>query len=231
VSEVLWLRVKAPFAAFRPLQAGVFRGTVGTMPHSTAYGLVLNLAAIETRAKDVTETTLMKPASELPTLRIAIGEKREPDVGTLYQQLHSYPVGNASQHLAPGCHGAKYHIAPARREVLVGLDVVVAVQADPTVLHRVRNGLRGELNADRYGLPFAGDNNLLYDSIDCSSTAICARWYVPVDRLRGAQPRTTKLTLSIDRADSSKTRAGWFFPETEERASIPDAAWVSTPTV
>ena len=230
MSAVLWLRVKAPFAAFRPLQAGVFRGTVGTMPHSTAYGLVLNLAAIETRAKEVVETTLMKPASDLPTLRIAVGEKREPEIGTLYQQLHSYPVGNSSQLLAPGCHGAKYHIAPARREVLVGLDVVIAVQADPAILQRVRDGLRGELDTDRYGLPFAGDNNLLYDSIDCSSTAIPARWYVPVDRLRGAQPRTTKLTLAIDRGDSSKTRSGWFFPEVEENDCVPDSAWVSTPT-
>ena len=58
----LWLRVQAPFAAFRWLQAGVHRATSPVIPPSTAWGLLLNLAHVETRAAEdgVTEVELAR---------------------------------------------------------------------------------------------------------------------------------------------------------------------------
>ncbi|HWN68765.1 MAG TPA: CRISPR-associated protein Cas5, partial [Haliangium sp.] len=47
--NTLWLRLRAPFAAYRWLQAGVYRATSPIIPPSAAWGLLLNLAHIETR--------------------------------------------------------------------------------------------------------------------------------------------------------------------------------------
>ena len=46
---MLWLDIQAPFAACRPLVAGWYRPTAGFLSHSAVYGLVLNLAGIESR--------------------------------------------------------------------------------------------------------------------------------------------------------------------------------------
>jgi len=89
--ETLWLRVRAPFAAFRGFQAGVYRATSPVMPHSTTYGLILNLAAIEMRAPMTEAITDIRDG--LPRLRIAVGAVSNAERCSIYQQLHSYPVG------------------------------------------------------------------------------------------------------------------------------------------
>ena len=50
--RTLWLRVRAPFAAFRWMQAGVYRATSPIVPPSAAWGLCLNLAHIDMRQHD-----------------------------------------------------------------------------------------------------------------------------------------------------------------------------------
>ena len=126
--ETMWLHVRAPFAAFRWFQAGVYRATHPIMPPSSAYGLLLNLGAIDMRDAVAGPTTLIR--SDVPLLRIAIGVVTPAELCSLYQQLHTYPVGNASAELKPRTHGAKYHITPVRREVLVGLDCIIGAQSD-----------------------------------------------------------------------------------------------------
>jgi CRISPR-associated protein Cas5t len=230
----LWLHVRAPFAAFRWMQAGVFRGTLPIIPPSAAWGLVLNLAGVDTRADPVPGsrevTTQIRP--DAPALRIACGARGEPQRGLLYQQLHSYPVGNDGKDLAPRTHGAKYWIAPVRREVLLDLDVVLGVEADdPSLLARVARGLRGELPDQRYGLPFAGDNNFLIDRIDVLPAPIPARWYAPVrdtDTDTEPAPGSCRVTVGIDRADSGRTTSRLVAP-TEESPHPPDAAWIWVP--
>lgn len=223
----LWLRIRAPFAAFRWMQAGVYRATSPVIPPSAAWGLVLNLAHVETRAGDAV-TTLTR--DDAPPLCLSIGDLNEgPEVATLYQQLHSYPVGASGKELAERSHGAKYWIAPVRREVLVGFDCVLGVRSDDAeLLRRVVLGLRGELGEPRYGLPFAGDNNLLIDRIDVLDGPMTARWYAPLDAEAGPQRGSCRLTVSIDRADSSRTRSVLFAP-TGPLASPPDDAWIWTP--
>jgi hypothetical protein len=55
----------------------------------------------------------------------------------------------------------------------VGLDIVLGIQTQATeLLEQVIQGLRGELNQSRYGLPFAGDNNFLFDRIDVSRCTV-----------------------------------------------------------
>jgi CRISPR-associated protein Cas5t len=223
--STLWLRVSAPFAAFRWMQAGVWRATSPVIPPSAAWGLVLNLASIETRLASDGPTTLVRP--DAPVLEIAIASLAEPERGTLYQQLHSYPVGTSSERLAEGTRGAKYHILPVRRELLVDFDAVIGVRTrDEELLNKVGRGLRGDLSEPRYGLPFAGDNNFLFDRLDLLEQAPAARWYA---RTGHARRGTCRLTIGINRSDPTRTSTGIFAPLESPTREVPEEAWTWVP--
>lgn len=223
----LWLRVRAPFAAFRWLQAGVYRATSPVIPPSTAWGLVLNLAHVETRSPEDAVTTTTR--ADAPALRLAVGSVRDGEISTIYQQLHGYPVGNSGKELAARTHGAKYWIAPARREVLVGFDAVVGVQSpDPTIERDIVEGLHGRLAAPRYGLPFAGDNNLLIDRIDVIDVPPPTRWYEAMTADSPPRRGSCRLTVAIDRSNSANTDTRLFAP-TEPRVEPPEGAWTWVP--
>src|SRR5262245_16836113 len=148
--ETMWLRVRAPFAAFRGFQAGVYRATSPVMPPSTANGLILNLAGIEMRASMNSVTTEIREG--LPKIDIAVGVITRPELSSIYQQLHSYPVGASGKELSAKTYGAKFWITPVRREVLAGYDGMIGVRSDESdLLECVRNGLRGNLDSPRYG--------------------------------------------------------------------------------
>lgn len=227
--KTLWLRVRAPFAAFRGFQAGVYRATSPVMPPSTAYGLVLNLAGIEMRAPTPGPTTLIR--DDVPKLRIAIGVVSSAERGSLYQQLHSYPVGNSGKELAARTHGAKYWIVPVRRELLVGFDAIIGVQSEEDDLFdRIQRGLRGGLNEPRYGLPFAGDNNFLFDRIDVvEDPSAATHWYARIQPNDPPRKGSCRLTVGINRTDNSKTSSFLYAPSEEASPSPSDTAWTWTP--
>jgi CRISPR-associated protein Cas5t len=230
--NTLWLRLRAPFAAFRWLQAGVYRATSPVIPPSAAWGLALNLAHVDTRRADPkSPSTQIDP--DAPPLCLAVGQPATadpPERATLYQQLHSYPVGNSGKDLAPRTHGAKYWIAPIRREILAGFDCVVGVRSpDSELLARIPAGLAGALPTPRYGLPFAGDNNLLLDRVDVLAEPPETRWYTRVtDHTDGASAGSCRLTIAIDRGDSSRTTSALFAP-TEPTPTPPAEAWTWCP--
>ena len=224
----LWLRVRAPFAAFRWMQAGVYRATSPVIPPSAAWGLVLNLAHIETRASEDAATTQIR--RDAPPLGLAIGVLADSEVTTLYQQLHSYPVGASGKELEARSHGAKYWIAPVRREILVGFDCVLGVQSpDPQIPERVVKGLRGELESPRYGLPFAGDNNLLIDRIDVLDAPPPTVWYAVMAADSPPLRGSCRLTVAIDRSDSARTEARLYAPTAHAMTSPPEEAWTWVP--
>lgn len=51
------------------------------------------------------------------------------------------------------------------REVLINHEFIVGIQGDSDIETKILRGLNGELEESRYGLPFAGDNNFLFDSM------------------------------------------------------------------
>jgi CRISPR-associated protein Cas5t len=220
-SATIVLRLDAPFSAWRWLQAGVYRATFPVIPPSAAWGLVLNLAGIETRGSLAEVVTPIRP--DAPALEIAVGVQRAGQRSTLYQQLHSYPVGNSGAELKARTFGNKYWIAPAKREVLVGLVALVAARGAPEIIDRVPDGLAGRLAVSRYGLPFAGDNQFLFSSIAVVAADEGARWYEPVSGTDPAR-ETTRLTTNIDRGDASRTEAPLFAPG--EPGPCPPGAWV-----
>ncbi|HEU4733913.1 MAG TPA: CRISPR-associated protein Cas5 [Kofleriaceae bacterium] len=218
----IFLRLDAPVAAWRWLQAGVYRGTFPVIPPSAAWGLVLNLAGVETRGPLSEVVTPIR--DDAPVLEIAVGLERPGQRSAVYQQLHSYPVGNSGTELRDRAKGNKFWIAPVHREILLGVVATVGARGPRALIDRVSRGLDSTLDVPRYGLPFAGDNQLLFSRIDASTTSPVARWFVPVVDLASAR-ETTRLTTNIDRADASRTQAPLFEP-TPEPAACPDQAWL-----
>lgn len=227
--KTMWLRIRAPFAAFRGFQANSYRSTSPVMPPSTAYGLIFNLAGIEMRGTLESETTEIR--ANLPILGIAVGLITSPDLGVIYQQLHGYPVGKSGEELSKKTHGAKYWITPIRREILIGYDGIVGIRdQDGAVLERVAAGLAGTLDVPRYGLPFAGDNNLLIDRIDLLDSPPPTRWYTRIDPDDPPRRGSTRLTVGIDRRNNSRTSSWLAAPLAVPQTIPPPSAWVWTPS-
>ncbi|MBK5969516.1 MULTISPECIES: type I-MYXAN CRISPR-associated protein Cas5/Cmx5/DevS [Thiorhodovibrio] len=222
---MLWLYIQAPFAVFRTFTAGSFRPSAPFMPPSAAYGLLLNLASIEMRHDDG-KSPMTLIAEDIPEAEIALGAVSQPGRHSLYQQLHNYPVGNSGAKHAPACKGNKYNITPARRAFLSGLRASVGLRGNDTLADRIQTGLSGQ-GSREYGLPFLGDNNFLPDRIDVLPEPRAARWLVPMqpeDQLEpGEEPM--RLTLSIDRADMSKTSSQLYRMEAECSKTVPERAW------
>lgn len=220
--------VQAPFAVFRTFTAGSFRPTAGFITPSAAYGLLLNIAGIEARLDDgKAPMTLTK--KDLPSARIALGALTFPQVHSLYQQAHNYPVGNTRDEHAPATKGSKYNITPVRREFLSDIRAYICLEDNPELAERVRDGLRGGHNSSRYGLPFLGDNNFLIDILREEADRQPAYWYEKTTEndAQGPRPRTTRLTVTIDRQNMAKTTSALFFPCPEPQVDIPENAWVN----
>lgn len=227
--EMMWLRVRAPFAAFRGFQAGVYRATSPVMPPSTAYGLLLNLSGIEMRGPMTGVTTEIREG--LPKLLISVGTISPPELSTIYQQLHSYPVGASGKELSGRTRGAKFWITPVRRELLIAYDGMIGVQTDDVdFLAQVKSGLLGELESPRYGLPFAGDNNLLIERIDVLIEPPPTRWYTRIQPDDPPRKGSCRLTVGINRTDNSRTTSLLCAPIAEAQCRPPETAWIWTPS-
>jgi CRISPR-associated protein Cas5t len=229
--ETMLLRVRAPFAAFRGFQAGVYRATSPVMPPSTAYGLLLNLAGIEMRGPMNNVTTEI--LTGLPKLRIAVGAASNAERCSIYQQLHSYPVGNDDRvkKYRAFTKGQKFWLIPVRREILIDYDGIIGLQSeDADLFARVKKGLRGEIDSPRYGLPFAGDNNLLIDRIDVLDEPPPTYWYARIQPDDPPRKGSCRLTVGINRTDNSRTTSLLCAPLVEPQSGPPETAWIWTPS-
>lgn len=227
---MLRLRVKAPFASFRYFTAGSYRPSAPFVTPSAAYGLILNLAGIESRLDDGrSPMTLMR--TDLPDAQIAIGAVVFPEFQTIYQQLHNYPVGDTGKDHAPKCKGAKYNIQPIRREFLADIDTYLCLRKTPALEEAVRFAIQPSENAckevhARYGIPFLGDNNFMIDVIKEESNPQPAYWYLRLAREDTAGLlRPCRLTVWIDRADMTRTVAALYAPTNDKRIEPPEEAW------
>lgn len=224
-STTFWLHAKGPYAAFRLGRYGFYEPTALTISPSSAYGLLLNIAGIDVRA-----SSGKGKVGRLPALEVAIGEVAPGVVGSLLQQLHCYTAGESDEAFrkkslggAGKDTGTKIWISPIRRELLCDFEVVLGVRAEEKFLARLREGLSGTL--ERYGFPFAGDNNCLFESLEELWVPPTIPWWVRVTQAR-AHPRLARLPVSVDHADSTKTAVGTFLPS-PPAALPPRAAWTA----
>lgn len=232
---MFYLKIDAPFAAYRPFVAGNFRPTAPFITLSAAYGLLLNLAGVEMRSGQDGETTLIEK-SGLPSFELALGafalpaeedevQPQMPTVHTVYQQLHNYPVGAAGKEHAEKTFGGKYNITPVSRSFLNGLRCLIACRNYPENLDKkIKDGLAGE--GARYGLPFMGDNNYLPNKIDCISQPDSpVFWFSRIREGTGIKQNTGRLTVTIDRGDSANTRSALFAPIDKPSEQPPNDSW------
>jgi CRISPR-associated protein Cas5t len=240
---MLWLYVQAPFAAFRTFTAGSFRPTATFITPSAAFGLLLNVAGIESRRDDGRSVMTLLDVPEMKKWQCQLafgavhppgsepGNPELPQVHSVFQQLHNYPVGTSSKDHAPATKDNKYNITPVRREYLSCLRAVIVVKDNDELERRVREGLEGRFNDSRYGLPFLGDNAFMPDVIKPLSAAIPTRWYRRITQASDEGPidGTTRLTVWIDRADMSKTISHLYAPMEEATSQIPEDAWEAIP--
>jgi CRISPR-associated protein Cas5t len=251
---MLALYVEAPFATFRTFTAGWYRPTATFLTPSAAYGLLLNVAGIESRLQEGeaghdgrTPATLTK--TDLPSVELALGvpefafragravpsdaEALYPRVQMMFQQLHNYPVGASGAERAESTKGNKYNITPVRREYLSNLRAIIALRGNDDLADRICRGLAGELNSRRYGVPFLGDNAFLLDRLQVVDQPGPVRWFERITSDAygagaGIRERTTRLTLLIDRADLSRTTSALFAPQSHAVVGDPPAlAWSS----
>lgn len=229
---MICLYVQAPFGVFRTFTTGSFRPTAGFITPSAAYGLVLNIAGIESRHEDPKHSmTLTKQG--LPRVRMALGALRFPEIQNLYQQLHNYPVGNTGkEHQHSRARYNKYNIVPARREFLSDICAYVCLDENKELENAIRDGLDGAHNDDRYGMMFLGDNNFLIDILREETDRKPAHWYEKISERASddtPRPRTTRLTISINRRHMADTTSALFSPSYLKQQDIPESAWVTVP--
>ncbi|MDB5392433.1 MAG: cas5 [Planctomycetaceae bacterium] len=238
---MLCLYLQAPYAACRTFTAGWYRPTATFLTPSAAYGLLLNVAGIESRLYEhdpdhdgSAPATLMR--SNLPALRIALGVRDSgslaaslPTVQSIYQQLHNYPVG-ASGMPAELTKGTKNNITPVRRELLCNLRCYICLDGNDVFEDRILRGLNGEFNESRYGIPFLGDNQFLLDRLEIveAERRHSVYWFETVTESSEPPPRphTTRLTVSINRADMSRTVSHLYAPNPISEVDVPSNAWI-----
>jgi CRISPR-associated protein Cas5t len=226
---MLHLRLKAPFGTFRTFTAGSYRSTAPFITPSAAYGLILNVAGIESRYDDgQAAMTLMKLG--LPRVEIALGAITFPESQSIYQQLHNYPVGATGKDRVKETKGAKYNVQPVRREFLSGLDAYLCLRGNESLEAQVRQGLRqgGRSLCEgrpRYGIPFLGDNNFMIDVLREEPVLGPAFWYRRLTGELGPITGRCRLTAWIDRADMTRTVAYLYAPTRDIVTAIPEEAW------
>jgi CRISPR-associated protein Cas5t len=230
----LYIQVQAPFAAFRGFEAGDYLATAPTITYSAAWGLLLNFAGVETRLetdlsdKNYNKTTLIR--SDAPPLKIAIGSVKPSTVSSLYQHSHVYTVGNTDKLRSKNsvCPSYKQHIRPCRKEFLVDFDVQLAVEGDPLLLERLAKGIQGDIPAS-YGIPFLGDNSFLIDCVKVLEEPLEVPWYERLGHEQTLRRGSCRLTVGIDRADSSRTTVALVAPSRNPSGGPPEAAWFWVP--
>lgn len=229
---MLQLRVRAPFAACRPFAAGYHRPTAEFVTPSAAYGLLLNLAGIESRYDDgAAVMTLTAPG--LPTARLAIGMISEPQLQSLYQQLHNYPVSTGNPDREREARGNKYNIQPIRRAYLSNIDAYLCLDGNQTFEEQVRLGLvhgadYAPAGRQRYGLPFLGDNSFLLSSVVIDTEPLPAFWLRQVAREALVDATNLdQLTVWVDRADQTRTMTRYFSRDAVCQVEVPETAWTA----
>ncbi len=97
------------------------------------------------------------------------------------------------------------------------------------IIEKIQKGLKGQLDLSRYGLPFAGDNNFLFDRIDILAEVPETIWYVQIQPNDRPMKNSCRLTVGINREDNSKTTSFLYAPVEVATKIPPESAWTWTP--
>jgi CRISPR-associated protein Cas5t len=219
--ETTWLRIQAPFAAFRKFQKTIYHSSEHIITPTSAYGLILNILGIDNRFN-----------IELPKLTITIGEIQIPLVNSLYQHVYIKPSNGGNKDKATGInirqekiktlkqmsYGHNNWCNPKTKEILTNIDYIIGIKTDDIILNKLNYNIKN--SGERYGLPFLGDNNCLIDSIEIMNKPINAYWFIHYIENDVINSDNYYLSVKIDRKDNLKTKSLLYIKT--EKISFPD---------
>jgi CRISPR-associated protein Cas5t len=156
---------------------------------------------------------------------MATVELHFPFMGATLPSDHGYALYGAISRIM-------FWIVPVRRELLIDYVGMIGVQSEvPALLDSIRRGLRGEHDLPRYGLPFAGDNNLMIDRLDIIDRPPDKTiWYAAIQPDDPPRKGSYRLTVGIDRTDNSRTVSRLYAPLADGASQPPENAWTWSPT-
>ena len=107
------------------------------------------------------------------------------------------------------------------------INAYIGVDGNPELEKRILDGLQGK-TARRYGVLFLGDNNFLIDRLEPLEQPHPAHWFEKVQEVEeGVRKKNVmRLTITIDRADLSRSRSMLFAPRPDKRATPTSDSWV-----
>lgn len=231
------IELKAPFFSYREFNTGGYQYTLPVIPHSSAYGLALNLAGIEMKSdvpKKYSGSYVFYPAINTPKLEVAVGLISCGGFGALTHQYHRFvvtyrstkenprpsPKGNTNTTLvAKEYGGRKFDIGIIQREYLSDFHGVIAVRGNQNLVEKIIEGT----NICYGGIPYSGQRNLFFSEINCVNN-VSAYWF---SAKKQNITKAVNLTSSIDRADTTKTKRKIWYIMDEMLITPPDSSWES----
>lgn len=213
------LRVQAPMAVSRPLVTNHQRGTYQVLSPSLIYGLICNIAGIETRImKEGSVSYTMR--DDVPPIDFNIGYTKMPITSTVYE--HTLKLMQNSNELAKlgdaRINKCRQSIQPKRTSYLYGIDMYIIVHADEHIIRRIHRYMDGILDPMmntpdmRYGGLFLGSNNCILSSLAVVDT-VPEKLYWMVDTTSDTKEThiiSSMLPIWIDREFPTKTTYGEF---------------------
>jgi CRISPR-associated protein Cas5t len=106
------------------------------------------------------------------------------------------------------------------------INAYIGVDGNPELEKRILDGLQGK-TARLYGVLFLGDNNFLIDRLEPLEQPQPAHWFEKVQEVEERiRKNVMRLTITIDRADLSRSRSMLFAPCPGKRATPTSDSWV-----
>lgn len=245
--ESIIISFKAPFFSYREFNTGDYCYSLPVIPHSAAYGLVLNLAGIEIKGVNCENINT-------PMLEIAVGLVSYDNVSCLIHQYHKYTQSYGNKYspyewvknddgtytlkeeikkkgkqktslsdVKKQYHGRKWGIGIIKREYLIDYHGVIGVKGDSEIINKIKEGIDNCVGS----IPYAGQSNLMFSHLNIENTE--AYWLVTelLDDDDNDEVKSVQLTTEVNRIKSNKTLRKTFYINNEMSSEPYEKSWVT----
>lgn len=206
-----FIKIKAPFAVFRPLMTGKFRLTYDYPSPSAMRGLILNLASYELHEKH-------------DPFEFAIGINKSGKKNSILTQIHRCPTDMSLKGRV--IYGRKPSISLSQREFLSEVEYYIALKTSDSFLERINSTLEGKL--ERTGIPFLGDNNFFLEEILVQKEIPEVNWMVKFDgQLKEINSLPSCYDLIVNWNDYSCSERILLSVTKSKLRDVPSEAWLT----
>jgi CRISPR-associated protein Cas5t len=248
MQESIIIDFDAPFFSYREFNTGDYSYSLPVIPHSAAYGLVLNLAGIEIKGDKIESmcgSFKCKRNTNTPNLGIAVGFVSFDGISCLIHQYHKYTqsysclspyeweenqdgtfsvkentkgVKSSISNLKKDYQGRKWSIGIVKREYLTNYHGVIGVRGDKFLIEKIKHGIDECFGS----IPFAGDRNLMFSKISINNPE--ANW-LSTKKIQNC--KSLELSTKIDRVNSHRTVREIFYIDDKKSNKPSEFSWVN----